>query len=296
MKIGIDLGGSHVAVGIISEEGKIIAKQEKNIVFANQTEEEIKQIIRDSILSLINNLKNILQMPIFIAEEICVGIPGIVENNIIKNCSKYGIYDWNLAEELTNLYKVDTTIVNDAVASAMAEIKYGNLQECRKGVFLCFGTGIGGVNILDGEIFSSEYGHMVIEKDGIKCHCGRKGCYENYASMKVFKQGLIKLLDLKETTTSQELLFILKSNPQDEKINNYIDEYLDKLLIGLENIVNIINPDKICIGGSFAYFDDILYKKLLNKVKNGIYQYKIPDIVLAKFKNDSGIIGACIKM
>lgn len=292
MKIGIDLGGSHISVGIITENGKILKKQEKVISFIEEI--DIKQKIRDSILSLINQLLRELQIPIFIIEEIGIGVPGIIKENYIIKCEKFGIYNWNLAKELEQYYKIPVKINNDALCAAKAECKYGNLNNVNKAVFLCLGTGIGGATILQNNIFPSEFGHMIINKDGKECHCGKKGCFEKYSSMKVFKDGMIELLELNKNTTSEELLNILKKEKQNRELNKYIDEYTNNFLIGISNIINIINPEVICIGGSFVYFEDILYKRLLEKANLLTFQFEKPKFVLAKLQNDAGIIGSTL--
>ena len=211
MKIGIDLGGSHIAVGVVNDEAKLIAKEEENVLFVDKEQEEIKEIVRDRILSLINSVKRKLQIPAFIINEIGIGIPGIVENNIIKKCDKYGIYNWDLAKELKEQIDVNVKLTNDAIAEARAEVACGSLKTTAKGVFMCIGTGIGGAivlqkgsaitansnvqNLLDVstvyEILPSEFGHMVIEKNGKKCYCGRRGCFETCCSMRTFKNGMI---------------------------------------------------------------------------------------------------------
>ena len=292
MKIGIDLGGSHIAVGIIAEEGKILTKEEEKLNIINN--ENIKELIRDKIISLISLSLKRLQIPIFIIEEIGIGIPGIVQNNLIINCKKYGINEWNLAKELEEHYKIPVKIQNDALCAAKAEHQYGNLKNAKKAVFLCLGTGIGGATILENKIFASEYGHMIINIDGRKCHCGKKGCFETYGSMKAFKEGMIEVLKIDKNTSSEELLNILKKQKDNVELNTYIDSYISTLLIGISNIVNIINPDTICIGGSFTYFEEVLYKRLLEKSIIIEYQFENPKIVLAKLRNDAGILGATL--
>lgn len=292
MKIGIDLGGSHIAVGVVTEEGKILAKVEENLNIV--TNENVKELIRDKIISLISCVLKELQMPDFVTYEIGIGVPGIVENNLIKKCEKYGIYNWDLAKELQKNYKIPVKIQNDAICAAKAEYIYGNLKNSTKAIFLCLGTGIGGATILNDKIFPSEYGHMIIDNAGTECHCGRRGCFETYSSMRVFKQGIIEILELNKNTTSEEILNILREEKDNIKLNNYIDNYINKLILGISNIINIINPDKICIGGSFSYFEDILYKKLLEKLIDVECQFENPEIVLAKLQNTAGIIGAVL--
>lgn len=293
MKIGIDLGGSHIAVGIITEKGKIIQKEEQNILYS-ENGEDIKQIIVDKILSLINSVLRSSQIPIFVIEEIGIGVPGIIENNIIKKCDKYKIYNWNLAKILEEHYQIPVKLQNDALCAAKAEKEYGNLKDIKRGVFICFGTGIGGTTIINEEVIPSEFGHMVIEKNGNLCNCGKRGCFETYSSMNAFKNKIIEVLGINVEATSEEILNFLIKNKEDENVNKCIDEYVNTLCIGLSNIINIINPEQICIGGSFTYFEDILYKRLLEKAQLISYQFDKPKIVLAKLKNDAGIIGAIL--
>ena len=293
LKIGIDLGGSHIAVGIITEKGRIIQKEEQNIIYSKERE-DIKQIIFNKILSLTNSVLKSSQVPIFVIEEIGIGVPGIIENNIVKKCDKYKIYNWDLAKILEEYYQIPVKLQNDALCAAKAEKEYGNLKEGKRGVFICFGTGIGGATIIKEEVIPSEFGHMVIEKDGNLCNCGKRGCFETYSSMNAFKNKIIEVLGINVDATSEDILKFLIKNKDDESANKYIDEYINTLCIGLSNIINIINPEQICIGGSFTYFEDILYKRLLEKVQLISYQFDKPKIVLAKLKNDAGIIGAIL--
>lgn len=292
MKIGIDLGGSHIAVGIITEKGKIIQKEEQNIIYSK--EEDIKQIIVDKILSLINSVLRSSQIPIFVIEEIGIGVPGIIENNIVKKCDKYKIYNWDLSKILEEHYQIPVKLQNDALCAAKAEKEYGNLKDIKRGIFICFGTGIGGAIIIKEEVISAEFGHMVIEKNGRLCNCGKRGCFETYSSMNAFKNKIIEVLGINVGATLEDILKYLVKNKDDEDTNKCIDEYINILCIGLSNIINIINPEQICIGGSFTYFEDILYKRLLEKAQLISYQFDKPKIVLAKLKNDAGIIGAIL--
>lgn len=292
MKIGIDLGGSHIAVAIITEEGRILEKQEENIIVSNN--ENIKEIIIEKIIRIINAVLRNAQVPSFVIEEIGIGFPGIIENNIIKKCDKYEIYNWDLVERLEKHYQVSVKLQNDALCAAKAEKEYGNLNEIKRGVFICFGTGIGGATIINEEVIPSEFGHMIIEKDGNLCSCGRRGCFETYSSMRAFKNKIVEVLGINVEATSEEILNFLIKNKDDKSVNKYIDDYINTLCIGLSNIINMINPEQICIGGSFTYFEDILYKRLLEKAQLISYQFDKPKIVLAKLKNDAGIIGATL--
>lgn len=302
MIIGVDLGGSHIAVGIINEDGKIIAKNEKDIIINNIENENLKieNYITDNIILLINDTLRQIGAPLCVISKIGIASPGKVENGIIKNLYNLGIKQYNLAQEISNYYQVEINIQNDAKCAALAEKKYGALQEYRNAVFICLGTGIGGATFINDKLLdsktnmNSEYGHMIIDKDGNQCKCGNKGCFETYCSMKAFKKGIIQLLDLDENISSQEILELLTKNIKEENINNYIDQYIDNLILGISNICNIIEPEAICIGGSFVYYERILYTRLLEKIQLNKYKFIVPKIVLAKLRNDAGIIGSSL--
>ena len=192
-------------------------------------------------------------------------------------------------------------IANDCRCAAIAENKYGALKKYSREVFITLGTGIGGAVIINdkvldtGELPGCEFGHMIIQKNGLECKCGKRGCFEKYASMKVFKDNLRKELGLNEKARGQDLLDIIRKNQDNPKIKRVINDYIDNLSIGISNIVNIFEPEVIGIGGSFVYFSDILLDKLKDNIIKKEYlfnQRKTINIVQAILGNDAGIIGS----
>ena len=137
---------------------------------------------------------------------------------------------------------------------------------------------------------------MIIQKSGIKCNCGKSGCFEKYASMKALKNNLRNSLGLDENTRGQELLDMIRKNGENIKIKKIVDEYIEYLSIGISNLINIFEPEAIGIGGSFVYFADVLLEKLKNNIQNKQYLFnnrKELIIVPAALGNDAGIIGSC---
>ena len=140
---------------------------------------------------------------------------------------------------------------------------------------------------------------MVIDKNGIPCMCGKKGCFERYASMKVFKDNLRKALNLDETTRGQDLLQIIQTTNKNDKnyeiIKNVINEYIENLSIGIMNLIEIFEPEVIGIGGSFIYFEDVFLKKLQNKIDEVNAKKTSREKIIIKtaiLGNDAGMIGA----
>ena len=300
MKIGIDLGGSHIAIGVVDEQGKILEKIEKRI-----TSVEKENIIKSIEDYIIENVKNFIKD--YEVSGIGIAIPGTLDaKNIVKSVN-LGINNYNIVESLNYKINLPIKIRNDAKCAAMAEDKYGALKKFNRSVFLTLGTGIGGAVIINnklldtGELPGCEFGHMVIEKNGIQCTCGKNGCFERYASMKALKNNLRRVLELDETTRGQELFDMIRDNKPDnvnyEKIENTVEEFIDNLAIGISNLVNVFEPEAIGIGGSFVFFEEVLLGRLKDKLVNGNYLFnKRDDLVIetAILGNDAGIIGATL--
>ena len=142
---------------------------------------------------------------------------------------------------------------------------------------------------------------MVIEKNGIQCNCGKRGCFEKYASMKAFKNNLRKALDLDENFSGKELLALINNTTKEEKnykiINKVKREFIENLAIGISNLVNIFEPEAIGIGGSFVYFSDVLLDDLKEELVAGNLLFnkrKEINIQTAVLGNEAGIIGSVL--
>lgn len=292
MKIGIDLGGSHIAIGIIDNKNFIVEKIEKRLM--SKEKKDIKNSIESYI---IKNVKELLKK--YSITEIGIAVPGtIIGTEIIKSVN-LGVENYNLIKNLKKEIDLPIKIKNDAKCAAIAECRVGALKQYSRSLFLTLGTGIGGAVIIDGKLLDTgnlpgcEFGHMIIQREGIKCNCGKKGCFEKYASMKVLKSNLRNELGLDETTRGQELLDMIRKNPDDERICRVVDEFIEYLSIGISNLVNIFEPEVVGIGGSFVYFADVLLDKLKPNLKKYLFNYRDELIVVpAALGNDAGIIGS----
>ena len=295
MKIGIDMGGSHVAIGIVNENGKNIEKFEKDIkTVGDQAKAEISTYIIE-IISKIKENHNI--------EKIGIGSPGTPRDGVLTHLINLKIKEFDISSILMEHFDIPVILKNDARCAGLAEKTYGALKEYQDAVFLCLGTGIGASVFMNGKELKPiqnpgmEIGHMVIDKNGIKCNCGKTGCFETLCSVKRLKDKLIDEMNLSKEVSSKELLEILKWRAKEENIKKILEEYIDNLNIGLSNIIDIFAPQAICLGGGFVYFEEILYKPFLEKYYNerkSFYKDRIPDIKLALLGNDAGIIGATI--
>lgn len=291
MKIGIDLGGSHIAIGVVDNDGRIVEKIEKRL-----TSKEKKSLTKSIEEYIIENVKQFKTK--YKITKIGMAIPGRAKDGIILSSGNLGIKNYPITQKLQEL-ELPIQIQNDAKCAGLAENVYGCLKGYNTSIFLTLGTGIGGAAFLNGELLiganraGGEFGHMVIQKNGIPCHCGREGCFERYASMKVFKNNLRKALNLDETTRGQELFDIIRKNKQENKnfqiIEDVVSEFIEDLSTGILNLIRIFEPEIVGIGGSFVYFDEVLLPRLREKVNRE--DIKIETAILG---NDAGIIGAVL--
>lgn len=295
MKIGIDLGGSHIAIGVIDDKGYIVEKIEKRLL--SKDKKNIKETIENYIIKNTNELTSKYKI-----KKIGIAVPGTIKDGIIIKSVNLGVSNYNIIKNLEKDISVPIKIRNDAKCAAIAESKIGALKDYNRSIFLTLGTGIGGAVIINnklldtGELPGCEFGHIIIQKDGLKCNCGKNGCFERYASMKALKTNLRQILGVDEKTRGQELLDIIRKNPDNEELNKVIDEYIEYLSIGLSNLINIFEPEAIGIGGSFVYFSDVLLNKLIKNISKKQYLFNKREkliIIPAALGNDAGIIGAC---
>lgn len=142
-----------------------------------------------------------------------------------------------------------------------------------------------------------EFGHMIIEKDGRPCTCGKRGCFQTYSSIKALKQRVTAILGERPDVSGQYLRekLLIKDNPL---VQIEVESFLNYLKIGIGNLIDIFEPQAICLGGSFAYYEgnpilDRLIKKI-NESDTTFTTSKKPDIVIAKYQNDAGMIGATL--
>ena len=300
MKIGIDLGGSHIAIGVMDNKGKILEKVEKRITKAEKN--NIKKVIEEYI---IEKTANFLKQ--YKITEMGIAIPGTVKKDMVIKSVNLGLKNYEIVKKLQEKIALPIHIRNDAKCAALAENAYGALKSYDRSIFLTLGTGIGGAVIIHNELLDTgelpgcEFGHMLIEKNGNLCKCGKRGCWETYASMKVFKDKLREILHLDERTSGKELLDILRkmdnNDPKYIHINHLIEQYVEDLSIGISNLVNIFEPEAIGIGGSFVFYEKIFLDKLKTKLlKDNLLfnERKEINIQTAILDNDAGIIGAIL--
>lgn len=290
MKIGVDVGGTHVGIGLINNQYEIIDKIERD--WTSKEKENLWNNMKPIIIELIQKLleKNNVQE----IEKIGIGFP---KSRIVKGIVYIKDEVIDLISLLEPIFQTKVYVKNDVKCSGLCEKKLGSLKKYENALFLTLGTGIGGAYFYKNELVvpnkypGLEIGSMVIVKDGKTCKCGRRGCFEAYAAMKIFREKVQETFGI-EKIRSDVIIQLIENKDKQDKINKIIDEYIDYLALGLSNLIRILEPDAICIGGSFVYYQEIFMEKLKNKLKQNFEYRDIPEIIVAQYGNDAGIIGA----
>lgn len=299
MKIGIDLGGSHIGIGLV-EQNNLKAVVDK--FFTQEDRKNIETAILNNIDELINKILEENELSIKDIEKIGVASPGTVTNGHIISWN-LGLKNFDLQTKLIEKYNLPVKIRNDGKCAALAEKKYGAMKNYDDCVFINIGTGIGGAAFIDGKLlepkrFSGfEFGHITLVKDGLECTCGKKGCFERYASIKALKTRITNTLGIDGTDISGQYLREELMVKYHDEVQDDINEFIDYLRIGVCNLIDIFEPEIVCFGGSFSYYEGhpVLNKLIeeINKPESTFNKTSVK-IVTAELKNDAGIIGATI--
>ena len=312
--IGVDVGGMSIKAGLVNEQGKILHKGSIKTNSVNGGKEALLKDIKALMVEMVDYAKDNDMKPLAIG----FGIPGVVNNKlgtIDYACNLY-VEDVPLKFYLKDL-NLPIFLSNDANVAALGEERFGAAKGYTDVVLLTLGTGIGGGVVIDDKLFEgvdgkgAELGHTVIVVDGHECACGRRGCFEAYASasalLKLTKEEMKKNPnsimwdycdhDIEAVTglTSFEC-----SKKGDEAAIKVIDTYVKYLSEGILNFCNIFRPQIILIGGGISNQGDYLLDKVKAYCEKYHYGYRHTpkvEIKIASLKNDAGIIGcACLAM
>lgn len=313
-RIGIDLGGTNIAVGLVNEKYEILKKVSAPTLAATRTAQELV----DAMAELCQRVCEACGISLADVEAIGVASPGAVnfDEGIVEYCNNLHFRHFPMREHLQAKTGVQHVHVeNDANAAAWGEAVAGAARGTKSSVTITLGTGVGGGVIIGGKLLSGfnfaggELGHMVIERGGVPCSCGRRGCFEVYSSA----TGLIRMTKEKieecEKTGRKTLMAELAA--KNGKVNGrtafdamrggdgaaleVVEKYISYLAIGIANIVNIFEPEVICIGGGVSGEGEGLLapvREIVEKERYGAEFVQAPRLTVATLGNDAGIIGA----
>ena len=308
--IGIDLGGTNIAVGVVSEAGSILAETSAKTL----AERPYKEVIRDMAACVMKAVTKAGLTEADIAS-IGIGIPGVAEGDsgMVFNCTNLGWINVPLREEMQKYINKPVFIDNDANVAALAESYFGVSAGYKSSVMITLGTGVGGGIVVNGRPWAGahgrggEIGHMTLVPDGAPCTCGNNGCVERYCSatalIRTAKQECYSFPGTAilakaggDINRINAKLVIDAAKEGDASALRVFNSFVKYLAMAINNITAFFDPDMIVLGGGVSHAGSFL----LDSVAALLPRYQmfkalpIPKLALAKLGNEAGIIGAAM--
>ena len=303
-RIGIDLGGTNIAVGVVDENYQLLA-QHSVPTLAQRSAEEVIRDMGDAVETVLAKAG----ITAADCESIGIGSPGTCdsEKGIVARAYNLGWFDVPICAMLRERFGIPVRLSNDANCAALAETVAGAAIGCKNMVLITLGTGVGGGIIIDGKIYAgmrsagAELGHTLLVLDGEPCSCGRRGCWETYASATaLIRQAEKAAAEHPESLLAQVekmtgLAVFEAADKGDCAAQAVIDRYCEYVAAGFTDLVNALAPEMILLGGGISRQGERILAPIREYVVNNCFGQKdgaVPIIAAAKLGNEAGIIGA----
>ncbi len=308
MYIGVDLGGTNIAIGLVDTDGKILHKSSVPTK-AERDPEEIMDDIAAEVLSLLAEAKVKLNDIAWLG----IGSPGTIdsENGLVVCAHNLPFSQYPICEALKKRLRLPVYLGNDGNCAALGESIAGATRGYADSIVITLGTGVGGGIIVNHKIHkgyndgAGEVGHMILQVDGEPCTCGQNGCFEAYSSatalirmtreaMEKHPESRLHELSAHGTHVSGKTAF-LAAKEGDPVAKEVVERYIRYLAIGIVNLINLLQPQVIAVGGGISHEGDNLLIPLRREVEKRVFKAKggfTNRVELATLGNDAGIIGA----
>ena len=308
--IGVDVGGTNLVAGLVDQDGTILKKVSRPVDRSMSDRAlcgQLAQLAREACIQGGAAPEEI--------QAVGVGFPGLVDNRrgVVVQTTNMPFADTPFRELFQAEWDVPVYLGNDANCAAIGEYWAGAAKGCDPAVVITLGTGIGGGMVCGGKVFTGcansgmEVGHMITQPGGVPCPCGNRGCWEQYGSA----TALIRITREEMAQDRESLLWQLcGGDPErvqgrtafdgveqgDPASRRALDRYLQGLSVGLINLVNVLQPQVICLGGGISNAEDeLLLNPLRELVKQGSYDRSMPTrLARASLGNDAGVVGAAL--
>lgn len=300
MGIGIDLGGTAIKGGIVSESGTVI----KEISCKTRVKEGYPAILED-VCEMIKTLYETCEAK---KDFVGIGVPGILSEDgaCIISCPNLFLKNIPLKKDIEERLGIDVLLVNDATAAGIAESVFGRSQGKKDSMVLTLGTGIGGGLILNNRMITgkhgvaSEVGHMIVGENFYNCSCGKNGCLETFSSAtgliryceRALEKKIPSKLDQLESFDGKIIIDFAKEG--DELALAAVERMAKYLGLAISNMNDLVDPGIFVIGGGLSCAGDFLLEKIRKATRSYLTYPNVatPEICLATYKNEAGIIGA----
>ena len=309
--LAIDLGGTKIIAAIISPQYQLMAK-EYHLTLAEQGPE----VLIDRILSAIDHILSARNITLSQLHSISIAAAGAIDLEqglITLSPNLPGWHDIPLRDIVSEKYKINTLLINDANAAALGEHELGAGKGVSNLILVTVGTGIGGGIIINGRLYAGvsgsagEVGHMTIAVNGPRCSCGNIGCWEMLASGTAMAREAIRRISHGERSILTEMVKGKIENITAEKVEKaarrgdslaleVISQIATYLGVGMVNLVNIFNPEVIIVGGGVAKMGDLLLEPAWQVVSERAFKLAAGAvrIVPAQLGEDAGVLGAAV--
>ena len=305
MYIGIDIGGTNLVAGVVDENNKIIARAQKKTGDSATVEK-----LCDDLVALARQAAENAGLKPEEIEYIGMGVPGAVDadQGVIVYTPNIPFRNTPIRDWFHKTWDVPVYVGNDANCAFLGEYYAGAASGKSSAVAVTLGTGVGVGAAVDGHVLNDglEGGHMVIVMDGELCGCGRKGCWEQYSSATALKRLTREEMERSPESALWELcegsleradarVAFQAARAGDEAGKRVVDLYLKYLAAGITNLVNILKPEIVCLGGGVSNeADDLFLNPLRELVAAECYSGFDPVLAKCSLGNDAGIIGAAL--
>ena len=308
--LAIDIGGTAVKLGIVDETGAVGPKAEESVNF-----DSYQTPVLTTVLKTAKAFVETQNIDVNTLEGVGVSATGQIDSRkgiVAGTCGNFPNYiNSPIQAELERLFGLPVTVANDANCMTLGEVWVGGAKGYTDVIGVTLGTGVGGGIIIDGKIYGgfnfagAELGHTVIMVDGELCTCGRFGCWEAYASATALinqtRRAMVNHPDSAMWSIAEDLD---KVNGRtafdgmragDAVAAQVVDTYIKYIATGLINVINIFQPEVLCIGGGICKEGDTLLKPLaahIERERYSKYSSHQTRLCVATLGNDAGIIGA----
>lgn len=306
--IGIDLGGTNIAGGIVNQDGNIILSESVSTPIHSTAEN-----IMDSIISITQKLISEYGLTAKDIAGMGIGCPGTVnsETGVITYCVNIPMVNVNISEYIESRTGISVNLENDANAAALGEY-YMNNRDANSFILITLGTGIGGGAVLGGKIYRGfngvgiEAGHITLVHKGEQCSCGKKGCWERYGSVTALinqtKQAMKQNPDsimcdiVAQYGEVNGRIAFDAAKLGDKAAEKVVQQYIEYVADGIVSVINMFEPEILAIGGGISKEGDYLLEPIVEFVRNNEYNKYCPQtkLKIVSLMNDAGIIGAAL--
>lgn len=311
-RVGIDLGGTNIAVGIVAENGTMIYKDSTPTLTDQRTSEELVEAMAKFAVQVVKDAGITMEDVISVG----VGSPGTpdAKNGVLLYANNLRMFNVPMRAIMQKFIDKPIYIGNDANCAALGEVVAGGAKDTDSAIMITLGTGVGGGIVINNKIYDGfnnaggELGHFVMVVDGEYCTCGRHGCFEAYSSATALINQTIQAAKEHPESNIHELVGgdLSKVDGKtafdamragDATGKEIVDRYIRYLGEGIVSLINIFQPEVFLIGGGICKEKEALFGPLNEMAKRYAYskdESKQTKIMPAVLGNDAGIIGAAM--